>query len=602
MSVNYGGIAGGVSQPGALAVIDVKAPPYGAFGDAKQAGDGAMTAGSNLLTCATSTPFISPAADIGKVCYVYGAQDRIVADAVTNGTTTITSATIRFSARDIGKTVTGTGIPANTTIASLNSTTSAVLNNATGTNNPGTLNINGGGVLQSSIIGWTDSGDVLLNDNAVRTISNAGVQFGHDDTAAIQAAITAGLNNMLTTPATSPVTVYFPSGGYLTKPLNVWIAGTQFTTGTLMLRGAGEENSILMASAGAISASGTGSGGGNILAAIPGTGLTAPPRILGIDLYWDGEYNGLLDSTGNPTVGGIVNYNQNATIINLGYPYQGSGGNNWSALFTGTSVGTPTATTVTIPTGIISNGGVLLPNIVGALISIDSQLASTTVAIGYGLIQSVAVGSPNDVITLAAPNGQGWTNTFTGSTYTPATSATTVKVNRQNFRGFLHKFERCHFYRPAGFVTFPTPMHFHSCTFEECGQPNINETFHQDTKGGNGRKSITEFCIELGGAGNVIDQQPSIGEFVEATYVFNEFVPTFRSGARYIKACGMGSSIIGNRGKMNGLGGSIDYDGTAGLQSCRGRNMVALNVVEHMTIGAGLLASQGDVVANNITG
>ena len=52
---------------------------------------------------------------------------RTVTDAVTNSTATLTSATAAFSATDIGAAVTGSGIPANTTIASVESATSVTL-------------------------------------------------------------------------------------------------------------------------------------------------------------------------------------------------------------------------------------------------------------------------------------------------------------------------------------------------------------------------------------------------------------------------------------------------------------------------------------------
>lgn len=66
---------------------------------------------------------------------------RTVTDMVTNGTTTVTSATAAFVAADVGRPVTGTGIPANTTIASRTNSTTVVLSAAAGTGTGGTLNI-----------------------------------------------------------------------------------------------------------------------------------------------------------------------------------------------------------------------------------------------------------------------------------------------------------------------------------------------------------------------------------------------------------------------------------------------------------------------------
>lgn len=57
----------------------------------------------------------------------------VITDAVTtNGDATVTSATAKFNAMDVGRTVTGTGIPGGTTIASIDSATSVELSaNAT---------------------------------------------------------------------------------------------------------------------------------------------------------------------------------------------------------------------------------------------------------------------------------------------------------------------------------------------------------------------------------------------------------------------------------------------------------------------------------------
>ncbi|MGW0419475.1 hypothetical protein [Streptomyces sp. NPDC003015] len=52
-------------------VFNVKSAAYGAVGDGKVRADGAMTSGSAVLTCATSTPFTS--ADVGKKIMVKGA-------------------------------------------------------------------------------------------------------------------------------------------------------------------------------------------------------------------------------------------------------------------------------------------------------------------------------------------------------------------------------------------------------------------------------------------------------------------------------------------------------------------------------------------------
>lgn len=73
------------------------------------------------------------------------ATGRSVADAVTNGTTTVTSATATFVAGDVGATVTGTNIAAGTTIATrVNGTTITLSQIATGSGSGGSLVIAGG--------------------------------------------------------------------------------------------------------------------------------------------------------------------------------------------------------------------------------------------------------------------------------------------------------------------------------------------------------------------------------------------------------------------------------------------------------------------------
>lgn len=56
--------------------------------------------------------------------------NRVVSDGVTNSTTTVTSATAAFVAGDVGSIITGSGIPAYTTIASVTNSTTAVLSAA----------------------------------------------------------------------------------------------------------------------------------------------------------------------------------------------------------------------------------------------------------------------------------------------------------------------------------------------------------------------------------------------------------------------------------------------------------------------------------------
>jgi hypothetical protein len=71
--------------------------------------------------------------------------DRAVTDGVTtNGSTTVTSATAAFKANDLGRSVTGAGIPAAATIATVvNSTTVVLSAAATATGSAVTLTVAG---------------------------------------------------------------------------------------------------------------------------------------------------------------------------------------------------------------------------------------------------------------------------------------------------------------------------------------------------------------------------------------------------------------------------------------------------------------------------
>lgn len=79
------------------------------------------------------------------VTYQHGLGYRQVTDGVTaSSDATITSATASFTVEDIGQAITGTGIPARSTIVSINSTTSVEISaNATATGTDVTMNIGG---------------------------------------------------------------------------------------------------------------------------------------------------------------------------------------------------------------------------------------------------------------------------------------------------------------------------------------------------------------------------------------------------------------------------------------------------------------------------
>lgn len=79
-----------------------------------------------------NTPVNTPVSvNLGKLSLVAKAADKVFADGVTTNTsTTMTSATAAFKANDVGKTITGAGIPAGTTIASRTNATTIVLSQA----------------------------------------------------------------------------------------------------------------------------------------------------------------------------------------------------------------------------------------------------------------------------------------------------------------------------------------------------------------------------------------------------------------------------------------------------------------------------------------
>lgn len=101
------------------------------------------------------------AADILTFTPIATVAPRGVLDAVTNGTTTITSATAAFVATDKGQGVYGTGIPKYSMITAVNSGTSITINRATTTSQAGGLlslsgrNLYPGGIAGLEIV-WVD--------------------------------------------------------------------------------------------------------------------------------------------------------------------------------------------------------------------------------------------------------------------------------------------------------------------------------------------------------------------------------------------------------------------------------------------------------------
>lgn len=79
----------------------------------------------------------------GRLTYALPSASTVITDGVSNGTTTITSATAAFTAADVGSTITGTDMPANAYIAAYVSATQVTLSAAaTGSGSGRTWTIN----------------------------------------------------------------------------------------------------------------------------------------------------------------------------------------------------------------------------------------------------------------------------------------------------------------------------------------------------------------------------------------------------------------------------------------------------------------------------
>lgn len=96
--------------------------------------NGQILYSGRVASTAPTTVYTVPAGKTAKiatgvVCNTSGLAS-VVNDGVLNATTTVTSATANFSAVNVGKSITGTGIPAGATIASVTNATTIVLSAA----------------------------------------------------------------------------------------------------------------------------------------------------------------------------------------------------------------------------------------------------------------------------------------------------------------------------------------------------------------------------------------------------------------------------------------------------------------------------------------
>lgn len=89
-----------------------------------------VAAGSTAYIATSDSIFVHSSDNLIHVAYS-AVPARTVTDGVTNTDTSLTSATAAFTSADVGRAVTGAGIPANTVISSVTSSTAVVLSKAT---------------------------------------------------------------------------------------------------------------------------------------------------------------------------------------------------------------------------------------------------------------------------------------------------------------------------------------------------------------------------------------------------------------------------------------------------------------------------------------
>jgi hypothetical protein len=150
---------------------------------------GAKCDGKNITVSTTSgsavisTTNVFTQADVGKLITIPGAAAVVVTGNTHSNTTLDTLSTTQ--PRFVGQSVSGSGIPANTTVANIPTTSSVTLSAASGTTLTGT-NITFGYPLNATILSVDASGNATLS--VAPTISLTGVvaTYGTDDTAVFQ--------------------------------------------------------------------------------------------------------------------------------------------------------------------------------------------------------------------------------------------------------------------------------------------------------------------------------------------------------------------------------------------------------------------------------
>jgi hypothetical protein len=169
---------------------------YGAVADGILRTDGAMFAGSSVLT-SPSGSFAS--GDAGKYIQVIGAGPGGTShgDAIMSaGSATLTSPSGTFAASDVGRGIVVTGAGAQggnlvTTIQTFNSTSSVTLNGSAQTSVNGMPYFYGAMTLEATIQSVQSSTTISLSSPALATISGATFAYGTEDHAAFQSAVDA---------------------------------------------------------------------------------------------------------------------------------------------------------------------------------------------------------------------------------------------------------------------------------------------------------------------------------------------------------------------------------------------------------------------------
>lgn len=206
-------------------VIDVTAAPYNAYGDGRRFDTASMGAASTTLT-ATGSPFVS--GDVGKYIRIHGVgtlpTGTITAvGGVITAVTLLTAGSVgayppNLTQLDFEVESTGTaggspaivgqnGVIRATTNASGQIATLTVLTAGTGYTNPALVFPETGFI--SQIATFTNANSITLAQTNPTAFTNKSCFFGHDDSAAIQAALDAAY-------ASSTIKkVYVPAGIYL---------------------------------------------------------------------------------------------------------------------------------------------------------------------------------------------------------------------------------------------------------------------------------------------------------------------------------------------------------------------------------------------------